>query len=319
MLARASDQPAPRFSRWLGDDAAGGETRLPTTQPIVNSLGMTLIPLAAGSFEMGLERSAEEASQRFGGDPSWYAGELPRHRVTLTRGFAMSDRHVTRHQFARFVDASGYQTLAEREAAADAWDGTTFVRKPGISWRNPGFDQANDHPAVCINHEDAVAFCEWLTDREGRRYRLPTEAAWEYAARAGTRPRVPVGRRSGRRRRAGRTPPTRRRANASRIGPPSPGAMATSSPPRRPRSGRMRGACSTWPATRGSGRPTGTRRSRRNRWSTRPGRATGTHRVLKGGSWYGAPTSCRASYRSRVKPGYRGSNVGFRVVADVDR
>ena len=64
-------------------------------------------------------------------------------------------------------------------------DGSS-VREPGVNWSNAGFEQSDAHPVVHVSWRDAAKFCEWLSAREGKTYRLPTEAEWEYACRGGT-------------------------------------------------------------------------------------------------------------------------------------
>lgn len=129
---------------------------------------MVVIP--AGSFEMGSTGSDADM-----------ADERPRHRVRLAAPFALGALEVTRGQFADFVAATGYDagdacnTLVQGE-----WQLTA-----GRSWRDPGFPQADDHPAVCVSWEDAQAYVAWLSKESGLRYRLPSEAEWEYASRAG--------------------------------------------------------------------------------------------------------------------------------------
>src|SRR5262249_23708089 len=68
-----------------------------------------------------------------------------------------------------------------------------WTQDPRCTWRAPGFAQADDEPVVCVSWNDAVAFVEWLARKDGKPYRLPTEAEWEHACRAGTSTPVWVG------------------------------------------------------------------------------------------------------------------------------
>jgi sulfatase modifying factor 1 len=138
---------------------------------VTNSLGMRLVLIPAGDFSMGSEDD----------DPAAFRDERPRHPVEITRPFYLAVHELTVGQFRRFADTSGYRTDAER-------------RERQRTWRNPGFEQTGDHPAAYLSWNDALAFCGWLSEKEGRQYRLPTEAEWEYACRAqGTSPAGPGG------------------------------------------------------------------------------------------------------------------------------
>jgi formylglycine-generating enzyme required for sulfatase activity len=97
---------------------------------------------------------------------------------------------VTLGQFRRFVEEAGYRTEAERDGTG-GWGynpetGKCEGRRPHYDWRDPGFPQTDDCPVVNVTWNDAVEFCRWLGRKEGKVYRLPTEAEWEYACRAGT-------------------------------------------------------------------------------------------------------------------------------------
>ena len=161
---------------------------------ITNSLGMKLVLIPPGEFMMG--SSAEEIKVW----NDWFKqqdlkganidSEGPQHRVRITRPFYLGAHHVTVGQFRQFVTDAGYATDAEKGEKKGAFgiDSTTgkFSFKAEYSWRNPGFEQTDEHPVVCVSWNDAVAFCDWLSRKEGKSYRLPTEAEWEYACRAGT-------------------------------------------------------------------------------------------------------------------------------------
>ena len=155
---------------------------------------LTLIP--AGEFKMGIAESADAAAGFFEktygevwpAQADSFKDEHPRHRVRITKPFYLGTYHVTRGQFRQFVKDSGYKTDAEKAKRGWGWDpdkkASGFSAK--YSWRNAGFEQTDEHPVVNVSWNDAVAFCKWLSRREGKTYRLPTEAEWEYACRAGT-------------------------------------------------------------------------------------------------------------------------------------
>ncbi len=174
-----------------------------------NSLGMQMVRISAGEFIMGSEESATSLAKDYPQLPAerfhMLHDEAPAHRVRISRDFYMGAHEVTVGQFRQFVEASGFVPESIKDgtgaygyrvdydpsktARGDAFEG----RDPRYSWLNPGFAQTDTHPVVNITYADALAFAAWLSQREGHRYRLPTEAEWEYAARAGTRSRYHSG------------------------------------------------------------------------------------------------------------------------------
>ena len=174
-----------------------------------NSLGMVFQQVPAGSFTMGGVEPPDTLARAY---PSLEArrfteltDEGPAHTVHIRRAFYLGRHEVTVGQFQRFLEASGYQPESEADGTGgygynaqydpsttqrgDAFEG----RDPRYSWRNPGFAQGQDHPVVNVTWNDAQALAQWLSRTEGHHYRLPTEAEWEYACRAGTRTRYPHG------------------------------------------------------------------------------------------------------------------------------
>jgi formylglycine-generating enzyme required for sulfatase activity len=176
---------------------------------IENLLGMRFVLVPSGEFMMGSDESPEALASAY---PQYgrerfleLVDEVPVHKVRITRPFYLGQHEVTVNQFRRFVEASGYKPESEADGTGgygynsnydpeksergDAFEG----RNPKYSWRNPGFKQGDDHPVVNVTWNDAVAMSKWLSEKEGKKYRLPTEAEWEYAARAGTRTRYHSG------------------------------------------------------------------------------------------------------------------------------
>jgi formylglycine-generating enzyme required for sulfatase activity len=147
---------------WLASTAFAAP--MPKERVYTNSIGMKLVRIQAGRFTMGFgdrplpEELVTRKSHFANGD----FDEQPTHTVTITRPFYMADCEVTNAQYEQF------------DPAHKQWRGRS------------GYSKADDEAVVFVNWHDAVRFCRWLSDKEGLPYRLPTEAEWEYACRAGT-------------------------------------------------------------------------------------------------------------------------------------
>ena len=131
------------------------QNRSPAEDSVTNSLGMTLVRIQPGAFLMG------------SADGDW--DERPTHEVTISRPFWMGATEVTNVQYERFDPQ--HKPLRGKL----------------------GFSQEDDEAVVFVSWEQAVAFCKWLSEKEKKPYRLPTEAEWEYACRAGTTTRYHTG------------------------------------------------------------------------------------------------------------------------------
>lgn len=157
-------------------DASGTTTKLPgrTIAGFSEDLGagvtLELAEIPAGSFEMGSSDAEVQAafteSKTFSPNakPEWFAGEMPKHRVTLP-SFFMGRHEVTQAQ----------------------WRAVAALPKVNIDLKpSPAHFKGDDLPVENVNWEDAIEFCDRLSKKTGRTYRLPSEAEWEYAARGGT-------------------------------------------------------------------------------------------------------------------------------------
>lgn len=145
----------------------------------------TMVVIKPGHFQMG---SPEDEADR-------QNDEGPLHDVKIPNPFAISRCEITVGQFRQFVQDLDYHQGKEFVTTAEqngqgcyAWNAETkqVEQKPEYNWKNTGFDQSDDHPVVCVSWGDAKAYVAWLSHRTGAVYRLPTEAEWEYVARAGT-------------------------------------------------------------------------------------------------------------------------------------
>lgn len=165
-----SFRPGQRFT----DAAAGGR-------------GPRMIVVPHGGFSMGAADDDADADDN----------ERPRRNLRFERGFALSVHEITVGEFRRFIDATGYRTRADRRGFSMAYDERSgnFVRRSRVDWRSDfaGRPADDDLPVVHVSARDAQAYADWLGEVSGQRYRLPSEAEFEYALRAGGSGRYPWG------------------------------------------------------------------------------------------------------------------------------
>ena len=135
---------------------------------------LALVP--PGQFMLGSAPDAPELDAE--------SGESPAVALSFSRPFLVSRREITVGEFRRFVEATGAKSVP----GCRVWSGGQWVQDAARSWRDPGFASAprDDEPVVCVSWQDARAYAEWLAKTSGKRYRLPSEAEWEYVARGGT-------------------------------------------------------------------------------------------------------------------------------------
>jgi formylglycine-generating enzyme required for sulfatase activity len=134
---------------------------------------MVVIP--AGQFVMGAS-PLEAANEKL--PKETHERSQPQHRVEI-RQFAVGKFTVTRSQYEMFVNDTG-----QKSNGCYVWTGSKWAKDLALDWQNPGYDQDEKHPVTCVNWDDANAYVNWLSQKTGKKYRLLSEAEWEYAARA---------------------------------------------------------------------------------------------------------------------------------------
>ena len=287
-------------------------------------LKMVLIP--AGEFKMGSGESAEATAaflnKTYGENllkADDFKDEHPQHRVRITKPFYLGTYHVTRGQFRQFVEDSGYKADAEKGERPGAWGWDTDKKDFGFSakysWRNAGFEQTDKHPVVNVSWNDTVAFCKWLSKKEGKTYRLPTEAEWEYACRAGTTTRYYIGDDA---------------ETLAKVGNVANAAARTQFPDCKYALKASDGYVFTAPVGKFKPNAFGLYDMHGNAWqwcadwydaeyyAASPaddptGPDSGNVRVLRGGSWISGPENTRSAIRNWFAPDDRYGRTGFRV------
>jgi formylglycine-generating enzyme required for sulfatase activity len=251
-----------------------------------------MVFVAGGTFTMGC--TSEQGSD-------CRDVEKPSHSVSLS-SFSIGKYEVTQAQFAAFIEATGYRTDAEKEGWSYVWTGSEWEKANGVTWRNNTSGngvQPSTHPIIHVSWNDAIAFCNWLSEVTGKSYRLPTEAEWEYAARGGNNSQ---GYKYSGSDSLGSVGWYNENSGSSThaVGKKSPNELGLYD-----MSGNVWEWCSDWyGANYYSGSPSSNPR----------GPSSGSYRVLRGGSWYYYATHCRVAYRYNYTPDFRNDYYGFRLV-----
>ena len=269
-----------------------------------NSIEMPLVLIPPGEFLMG---SPESEKNSFG----FHQKNEVQHVVRITNPFYLGAYPVRVGDFRRFVDDAHYKTESEQDGKG-GWgmaDGK-LAQNPTINWRNPGFEQTDECPVVEVDWNDAVAFCEWLSKMESKNYRLPTEAEWEYACRAGTTTQFSFGHSC-----------NGTQANCNGLHPygtdvKGPFLMRTckvGSYPANPLGlfdmhGNVRQWCSDWYEDS---------YHKELPVDDPAGPQSGERRVTRTGSWIHDPVTCRSADRGGSEPTRSGLDCGFRVLREL--
>jgi len=133
-----------------------------------SGVGPDLVLIPTGRFQMGSSEHEHRIAVKAGAQKTWLDRELPAHWIGIEQSFALGRYPVTVGEWRAFVKATGWQS------------------KMDVDWQQPGFAQDERHPVVCVSWHDAQLYLQWLSERTGQEYRLPSEAEWEYACRAGS-------------------------------------------------------------------------------------------------------------------------------------
>ncbi len=294
------------------------------TQKIVlkNSINMKLVKIPSGEYMMGSpKREMDWLRLTFRkvwreGHKQWFQDEMPLHPVRITKPFYMGASAVTVGQFRQFVADTKYKTDAEKGDG-----GMIFSKKEnrwspqkGVKWDNVPWQIADDQPVVFVSWNDSDAFCKWLSRKEKRTYRLPTEAEWEMGCRGGSPwVRYPWGDRL----------PGDHDANFGDGNPRLPESLTTVNdgfqyvnpvnayPPNAFGLYDMAGNVMQWVQDRYD----------RTYYDSSPiedpqGPSSGTSRLNKGGNWYAGPADCRCAFRGFSGPTMSFWNLGFRVALE---
>jgi len=293
-----------------------------------------LVWIPAGEFDMGSPKTEKgrTASERL-------------HKVKITKSFYMGFYEINRQQYEfydrgriakaremltkRFVRETGREPNNQeknkikqyvnkekeklrKKAIVRGWKEKRWGRIANIWWNNPGFGSNHQSPVTCVNWFEATAFCKWLSKQTGRTVRLPTEAEWEMACRAGTQTAYNFGDDSNNLHKHGNYADKAsklpecdddhddRQAHPVQVGRFPANAWGLKD---------MHGSVAEWCADRSGVYRTDT--------VDPAGPGSGLKRIVRGGSWYSPAKACRSAARDSLAPITRNTATGFRIVVEV--
>ena len=276
--------------------------------------GPPLVVVPHGAFRMGGPEEEADSSD----------AERPQRNIRFDRGIAVSRTEITVGEFRRFVAATRYRSRSTRRGYSTIYDERSgnFVRAGNVDWQKDyvGRPAADTMPVLHVSARDAAHYAEWLSQQTGQRYRLPSEAEFEYVLRAGSQSRYPWGD-GGPPKGAGNftggldvSPSGRRWTNAfPQYGDGAWGPMpAGSYQPNRWGVHDMAGNVSEWvdDCWHGNFR----RAPRDGRPWVNPGCR---NQVIRGGSWASSPAHTRSAWRQSNDVNNTSGRIGFRVVRDI--
>ena len=237
------------------------------------------------------------------------------HLVKIT-DYSLCKFAVCLGDFKKFIDDSGYSTDAEKANSSIAFDGKSWKIKEGINWHhdvsgNVRESSEYNHPVLHVSWNDATAYCAWLSNKTGKTFRLPTEAEWEYACRAGSEKPFNTGDNltTGQANYDGNYPYNKNlkgvfRKNTVPVDSFEPNAYGLFN-----MHGNVWEWCSDWYDDKYYDEC-----KAKGMVENPVGQYTSSNRVIRGGSWYHSAESCRSANRRNNTPDYRNYIVGFRLV-----
>ncbi len=299
-IAPTTTKPPPAIADRDGDGIADAKDKCPDipapgtidgcpdVNAIIAAIARGMVPVQGGTFTMGCtEEQGEDC----------FDSEKPPHLVTVS-DYAIGQTEVTIAQYLIFCDETKTHYPEWLEAGSDY----NIATGTDDSYKKAGMDRSNGtHPITGVSWEDGVAYCQWLSQKTGKKYRLPTEAEWEFAARGGNNTKKTKYAGSDAINAVAWYTANTNASGTRRVATKKANELGIYD-----MSGNVYEWCADWyDAYKNGGKPV----------LNPTGPEKGSYRVRRGGSWIYVAQLCRVSSRFYYAPGYRSLNIGFRLAS----